>query len=107
MYKLLVKQGIVEHLLSPNVLASIRNDILLSGASRGQKFNITNMRQMQLEANTLDKVPPFNINKIANFTKRRLAPPHMTLEKKEMLKVASLSKALYITKLELKNFQIR
>lgn len=57
---------------------------------------------MQLEVKKLERIPLFDVNKIKNARKNKLTPHHMNINKKETLKVASFSKALYSTKLELK-----
>lgn len=42
MYRLIIEEKVLEHLISPNFLVSVRNNISVNGVSRGQKFNINN-----------------------------------------------------------------
>lgn len=105
-HKIIIMQGVLEHLLSPNILVPIKSNILMFGASHGQKFSINNVRQMQLEAKKLSKVPPLNIDKIINARKDKLIPPHMNLEKKKTLKVAGFANTMFVMKLELRSYRI-
>ncbi|WVY91393.1 hypothetical protein V8G54_036907 [Vigna mungo] len=41
--------------------SSMRNHILMSDVVRGQTFNISNIRQMQLEAKKLKRIPAINV----------------------------------------------
>lgn len=56
---------------------------------------------MQLEANKVDKILPFDAIKIINVRKNKLNPPHVDIKKKEKLRAAGLGKIVNLIKMDL------